>query len=280
TSISLTGNSLAENQAVSTLVGTFSTADVDAGDTFTYAFCGGADDASFTISGNSLLSAVIFDYEAKNSYSICIRSTDSGGLSTTKTFVITITNLVDTTTFADVPMSYWAWSYIERLYAAGVTGGCGANPLIYCPESPVTRAQMAVFLLKGIHGSSYTPPAVANTGFTDVASDHWAAAWIAQLAAEGITSGCGNGMYCPENPVTRAQMAVFLLKAKHGSSYQPPAATGVFSDVSLGYWADRWIEQLAAEGITSGCGPGVYCPESDVTRAQMAVFLVKAFSLP
>jgi hypothetical protein len=87
-------------------------------------------------------------------------------------------------------------------------------------------------------------------------------------------------MYCPENPVTRAQMAVFLLKAKHGSSYMPPAATGVFSDVPVGYWADRWIEQLALEVITSGCGPETYCPESDVTRAQMAVFLVKAFNLP
>ena len=280
TNISLTGSSLAENQVVGTLIGTFSTTDVDAGDTFTYSFCGGADDASFTINGNSLLSAVTFDYEAKTGYSICIRSTDSGGLSTTKTFAVTITNLVDTQTFADVPMTYWAWSYIERLYAAGVTGGCGVNPLIYCPEAPVTRAQMAVFLLKGVHGPSYAPPAVVSTGFSDVAADHWAAAWIAQLAAEGITSGCGNGMYCPENPVTRAQMAVFLLKAKHGSSYIPPAATGVFSDVPAGYWADRWIEQLALEVITSGCGPGIYCPEDDVTRAQMAIFLVKAFNLP
>ena len=104
---------------------------------------------------------------------------------------------------------------------------------------------MAVFLLKGMHGSSYTPPAVgASTGFTDVATDYWAAAWIKQLAAEGITGGCGAGNYCPDATVTRAQMAVFLLKAKHGSSYSPPAATGVFTDVPVGYWADKWIEQL------------------------------------
>ena len=184
-------------------------------------------------------------------------------------------------TFFDVPANYWAWQYIERLYSAGITGGCSITLLNYCPDSTVTRAQMAVFLLKGIHGSSYTPPAVGvSSGFSDVATDYWAAAWIKQLAAEGITGGCGSGNYCPDATVTRAQMAVFLLKAKYGSSYSPPAATGVFSDVPVGYWADKWIEQLASEGITSGCSAGIYCSDADVTRAQMAVFLVKAFNLP
>ena len=125
------------------------------------------------------------------------------------------------------------------------------------------------------------PPAVGDsTGFSDVATDYWAAAWIKQLAAEGITGGCGAGIYCPDATVTRAQMAVFLLKAKHGTAYTPTAATGVFTDVPVGYWADKWIEQLASEGITGGCGVGIYCPDSSVTRAQMAVFLVKAFNLP
>jgi len=185
------------------------------------------------------------------------------------------------TKFGDVPLTYWANSYIERLYNAGITGGCSTNPLMYCPDATVTRAQMAIFLLKGMHGSIYTPPAVgADSGFTDVPSDYWAAAWIKQLAAEGITGGCGAGIYCPDATVTRAQMAVFLLKAEHGVSYSPPSATGVFTDVPVGYWADKWIEQLASEGITGGCGGGIYCPDSSVTRAQMAVFLVKTFNLP
>jgi hypothetical protein len=75
-------------------------------------------------------------------------------------------------------------------------------------------------------------------------------------------------------------MAVFLLRAKHGSSYVPPAAVGVFPDVPNSYWAASWIEQLTAEGITSGCGGGNYCPEQPVSRAQMAVFLVRTFDLP
>jgi hypothetical protein len=187
------------------------------------------------------------------------------------------------TIFNDVSNTYWAWNHVERLYAAGITGGCGVNPLRYCPEGTVTRDQMAVFLLRGIHGASYAPPGLgAGTGFGDVLPSYWSATFIKQLAAEGITSGCGNGNYCPENPVTRAQMAVFLLRSKYGASYSPPgvgAGTG-FGDVPPEYWAAAWIKQLVTEGITSGCGNGNYCPEQPVTRAQMAVFLVRTFSLP
>jgi hypothetical protein len=191
--------------------------------------------------------------------------------------------ILKTSTFSDVGSTYWAWNFVERLYLAGITGGCALNPLQYCPETIVTRSQMAVFLERGIHGSSYNPPAVGDsTGFTDVPTSYWAAAWIKQLAAEGITGGCGSGKYCPEAPVTRAQMAVFLLRSKDGSSYSPPAvgvSTG-FTDVDPAYWASAWIKQLVAEGITAGCGAGIYCPESPVTRAQMAVFLVRTFNLP
>ena len=186
--------------------------------------------------------------------------------------------------FADVPTTYWAWQWIERLYRAGVTAGCATNPLRYCPENNVTRAQMAIFLERGINGSTYTPPPGSGTVFADVPLSYWAVNWIEKLFADGITSGCGTNplIYCPDNPVTRSQMAVFLLRAKHGAGYNPPAATGVFTDVPTTYWAASWIEQLYAEGITTGCGtsPLTYCPEDSVTRAQMAVFLVRTFNLP
>jgi len=184
-------------------------------------------------------------------------------------------------TFRDVPDSHWAWQYIESLYTAGITGGCSASPLNYCPNNSVTRAQMAVFLLRGIHGSAYSPPAATGTVFTDVPSNAFAAAWIEQLVAEGITSGCGNGNYCPDRTITRAQMAVFLLRAKYGSTHSPPIATGtLFADVPANAFAAAWIEQLVAEGITAGCGAGNYCPNNAVTRAQMAVFLQRVFNLP
>lgn len=184
-------------------------------------------------------------------------------------------------TFADVPTTHWARDFVESLYAAAITGGCGNGN--FCPGDRVTRSQMAVFLLRGMHSSSYSPPAVGgSTGFGDVPTNYWAAAWIKQLAVEGITGGCGSGNYCPEYPVTRSQMAVFLLRSKYGSGYSPPAvgnSTG-FGDVPANYWAAAWIKQLAAEGITGGCGNGNYCPETPVSREQMAVFLVRTFDLP
>ncbi|MBI3161613.1 MAG: S-layer homology domain-containing protein [Chloroflexi bacterium] len=185
--------------------------------------------------------------------------------------------------FIDVPSTYWAFNYIERLYTAGITGGCLLSPLSYCPGGTVTRAQMAIFLLRGIHGAGYVPPAVgASTGFNDVPTNYWAAAWIKQFAAEGVTSGCGSGNYCPEATTTQAQMAIFLLRSKHGSAYTPPAvgsSTG-FNDVPTTHWAAAWIKQLAAEGISTGCGNSNFCPETNVTRAQMAMLVVRTFNLP
>jgi hypothetical protein len=181
--------------------------------------------------------------------------------------------------FLDVPPSDIFHDYVDTLARNGVTAGCGGGN--FCRNSGVTRAQMAVFLLKGEHGSSYTPPACTGV-FADVEctpTPAFAVDWIEQLYSEGITAGCSPGNYCPGAGVTRAQMAVFLLKAEHGSSYLPPACAGVFGDVPCPSPFANWIEQLYAEGVTGGCGGGDYCPSSVVTRGQMAVFLVKTFHL-
>jgi len=189
---------------------------------------------------------------------------------------------IPTATFADVPATYWAWDWIDRLYNAHLTTGCSTSPLRYCPDDSVSRAQMAVFLERGLHGAAYTPPAGTGTVFADVPLSNWAVNWIEKFYADGITSGCGTSplIYCPDAAVTRAQMAVFLMRAEHGALYTPPAATGIFADVPTTYWAAGWIEQLHAEGITAGCGSGNYCPEDPVTRAEMAKFLVLTFTLP
>ncbi|MBK8620044.1 MAG: S-layer homology domain-containing protein [Anaerolineales bacterium] len=227
-----------------------------------------------SVDGNRLVIGA--DEESSNATGVNGDGTNNTGYISGAAYIFSTTPI-----FTDVSFSYWANTYIERLFNAGITGGCGTG--IYCPDNSVTRAQMAIFLLKGIHGSSYTPPVVGgSTGFGDVATNYWAAAWIKQLAAEGITGGCGGGNYCPDNTVTRAQMAVFLMKAKNGSNYSPPGVGGStgFSDVATNYWAAAFIKQLVADSITAGCGNGNYCPEDSVTRAQMAVFLVKAFNLP
>ncbi len=91
--ITLSGTSVTENQPVRTVVGAFSTTDPDTGNTFTYSLVSGTgdtDNGAFTISGNQLKTAAVFDYEVRNSYSIRVRSTDQGGLSTEKVFSISI----------------------------------------------------------------------------------------------------------------------------------------------------------------------------------------------
>ena len=94
-----------------------------------------------------------------------------------------------------------------------VTQGHAASPPRYCPSAQVSRAEMAIFLLRARHGGSYVPPPATGTRFNDVVASDWAASWIEQLATEGITNGCAVNLYCPGRTVARAEMAVFLARA-------------------------------------------------------------------
>jgi hypothetical protein len=181
--------------------------------------------------------------------------------------------------FLDTPPSHAFHGFVETIFRSGVTAGCGAGD--YCPDDSVTRAQMAAFLLKARYGVCFTPPPATGTVFADVPASDPFAAWIEELASLGITGGCGGGNYCPSSPVTRAQMAAFLLKTEHGLGYTPPACSGIFGDVACPSLFADWIEQLYAESVTGGCSanPLLYCPDAANTRGQMAVFLVKTFGL-
>ena len=178
--------------------------------------------------------------------------------------------------FLDVPQADIFHAFVEKIFRLGITAGCATG--VYCRDAPVTREQMAVFLVKASNGAGYVPPACTGV-FDDVPCPGTYTDWIEDLAAQGITGGCGGSNYCPTQPVTRRQMAVFLLKAEHGAAYTPPSCAGVFGDVACpGLFAD-WVEQLAAEQITGGCGGGNFCPVNPSTRGQMAVFLVKTLNL-
>ncbi len=178
--------------------------------------------------------------------------------------------------FLDVPPAQQFHAYVTTLVSNAITSGIGGG--LYGVNDSTLRQQMAVFLLKARYGICYVPPQCAGI-FSDVPCPSIFADWIEDLAGQGITGGCGTGVYCPQNPVRRDQMAVFLLKTRYGSSYTPPMCSGTFADVPCPSQFADWIEELAAEMITSGCGGGNYCPLNPNTRGQMAVFIVKTFSL-
>ena len=108
--------------------------------------------------------------------------------------------VADTEHFADVDYDEWWAPFVERLFELGVTVGCRREPLQYCPDSSVTRAQMATFLERAF---DLEPAPVA--GFTDVSGGSHAAN-IDALAAAGVTVGCSRDslQYCPTRSVTRA----------------------------------------------------------------------------
>jgi uncharacterized repeat protein (TIGR01451 family) len=182
--------------------------------------------------------------------------------------------------FLDVPPEHAFHDFVDTIARDRITAGCGNGD--YCPDAPNTRAQMAVFLLKAKLGGDHAPPPATGSVFLDVPASDPFAPWIEELASLGVTGGCGGGSYCPGSPVTRAQMAVFLLRTFEGSAYAPPLATGtIFGDVPANAFAAAWIEELYNRGVTSGCqaSPLLYCPGNPVTRGQMAVFLSKTFGL-
>ncbi len=193
--------------------------------------------------------------------------------------------------FNDVPSSHWAFEFINSIYHAEITSGCSTDPPLYCPDASVTRAQMAVFILKAMR----VAPSNACTGavFSDVNAQTVGEVfcrYIEKFAELNITSGCradnpstpvNEAAYCPDEEITRAQMAVFITKAL---GIQPSSICngGIFDDVNaatVGESFCRYIEKFSELKITSGCSanPPLYCPSNTVTRAQMAAFLAKGF---
>jgi hypothetical protein len=188
-----------------------------------------------------------------------------------------------TVRFLDVPDGNQFDDYIYAAAGAGVMFGgpppCPQGILYFCPDGVVTRADMAGYLWRAINGRN-TPPPVYQNIFSDVTFNDYNSFYIQGIYDLGITVGCGDGTtYCPDDPNTRQQMSVFIWKGEHGSE-DPPACTGMFTDVPCPSQFADYIEALANEGVTAGCGGGNFCPTANITNGQMSVFLVKGFGIP
>ncbi len=184
-----------------------------------------------------------------------------------------------TKAFWDVPRDHWADGHIHALAGVRVTRGCGGGN--FCPENTLTRAEMAVTVVRAMYGPDYAPPpAVGIFADVEISDTNNTADYIEQLYNDGIVNGCSAGppvLYCPNDIVNRAQMAKFLALA-----FELPIlpATGYFTDVTgVHEWAAPYAEALFEAGITLGCGPQIYCPGNNITRAELAVMLVRGLGL-
>jgi C1A family cysteine protease len=176
--------------------------------------------------------------------------------------------------FTDVPAGHSLYNYIEELYRKEITSGCSDSPLQYCPQSSVTRAQMAAFIIRAKFGEGFTYS--TSPYFSDVSVDHWAFKYIQKMHDEGITTGYADGTFRSAENVSRAQMAAFIIKALYPGGFTY-TLTPFFSDVPASHWAFQYVQKMYDEGITTGYADGTYRLSQNVSRAQMAAFIGRAF---
>ncbi len=211
-------------------------------------------------------------FSASGTYVLRLTATDTV-YANDDTVTVTVGGASGNGTFIDDDGSTFE-SDIEWIAAEGITKGC--NPPVndrYCPDDFVTRGQMAAFLVRAM---GYT-----DNGGGDLFIDDNASIFendIDRLATAGVTKGCNpptNSKYCPDDFVTRGQMAAFLVRAM---GYTDNGGGDLFIDDNASVFEND-IDRLATAGVTKGCNPPTnnkYCPDDFVTRGQMAAFLHRA----
>ena len=149
---------------------------------------------------------------------------------------------------------------------------CNTRLRRFCPSAPTKRWHMAAWLARSLLGTE--PPQPRTAPFGDVNGHRRWWGHIQYLKDQRITLGCNTNRYCPNSNVTRGQMATFLVRAFD----LPPAGDAGFDDVEPGHTHYDAINAIAVAGITLGCNtePLRYCPERNVTKAQMATFITRA----
>lgn len=222
-------------------------------------------------------------------FQVCVRADSPGSTATVDTIVDLIrdrlpaatiyASALDDTPSCMVGDPETSQTYVDHLVDTGqAVRGPTMSPL---PADQVKgcHASGDGLILHGTDLASYfddgVTPGQPSTGFADVPDSHVFADDIVWLANSGITRGCNppdNDLFCPDDPVTRGQMAAFLTRALD----MPPSATDVFTDDDTSVF-EADIQALAAAGITTGCDGEMFCPDDPVTRAQMATFIVNGY---
>lgn len=164
----------------------------------------------------------------------------------------------------DGAVDQWSSDLLYTDYASRPDGH--GHPEASAPDSAVVDAAV---------------PDSAVVAFGDVTPGHPQYQQIQWVAQAGFMLGCQTTppMFCPDDPLTRAQAAVTLVRMKHGNSFTYSSTPHFPNDVAAGHWAFKYIQRLADDKITAGCGAGTYCPEASMLRRHWAVFLFNVKTL-
>jgi PKD repeat protein len=175
-----------------------------------------------------------------------------------------------TISFSDLPV--WGEDYILAVACEGIMAGYDDNT--FQPYDKVTRADMAEFIIKGVFDNDFNYSSIPY--FPDVPETHPAFKYIQKMYEEGISTGYNDGTYRPSKWVNRAQMSIFIIRALYGDDFDY-SSTPYFPDVPDTHWAFKYIQKMYEEGIATGYEDGTYKPLKIINRAQMVIFLARAF---
>jgi S-layer homology domain len=186
--------------------------------------------------------------------------------------------------FSDVLPGNIFYSYIETVLHNTVTSGCTAST--YCPNNIVQRQQLAKFVCRSMNilGGGSCPASGCSGIFSDVPGSNTFCPDIEALYNLGVVSGCQSNplLYCPGTSVQRQSMAKFVclgMEQAHTGACTPGTCQAIFADVNSTNPFCIYIEALYNAGVINGCSASTYCPYNNVSRGQMAKFLVNGFQL-
>ena len=166
--------------------------------------------------------------------------------------------------------SHWAKNYIGVLASMGKVQGVGDN--MFMPDSPLTRAQFVAFLAKATDNINIESAQTA--GFKDVNQKDWSYNYVNWGYQEGIVNGMGEGLFKPDDPITREQMAVMLCNYAVYQNFALPQKEGLkvsFKDKNrISYWAMDYVYTVAGSEIMTGMGDNTFMPQGIATRGQAA----------
>lgn len=207
--------------------------------------------------------------------------------------------------FTDVPPDHPDYQYIQLMADLGITEGTSRTK--YSPDRQLTRGEMAVFVIRAINltqsngidllggtPDNFTGPSTPY--FDDVPPSHLYFRWIQKMKELGITAGCGPTTYCPDDPITHGQMAVFATRAKYRESFYSSPTPYFPADIPAGHPFFRYVQKMRDDQIWCGAGyvyntddgqyelaytssgyPATAQNQLVVTRGQMAAILTREF---